>query len=67
MNQIEPLDKTGYLIVFSILLGLNLVTGSRDLSSSVYHFQCINIICLESIGLPHLFELIELILAARFN
>ena len=52
MNQREPLDKMDYLIVFGLLFGLNLVTGSRYLSRSVCHVKCINLPCLDSIGSP---------------
>ena len=35
MNQREPLDKVDYLIVFSLLFGLNLLTRRHYLSRSV--------------------------------
>ena len=57
MNQREPLYKTGYLIVFCLLFVLNIVTGRRDLSLSVFHVQSVNLPCLESIGFPHWFDL----------
>ena len=57
MNQKEPLDKTDYPIVFGLLFGLNLVTGCRDLSRSVYHVQGINIPCFDSIGFPSFIRL----------
>ena len=53
MNQIEPLYKTDYLIVFSLLFGLNLVTKCCDLSRLVCHVQYVNLPCLDSIGFPH--------------
>ena len=67
MNQREPLGKTDYLIVFELLFGLKLVTGCRDLSHSVRHVQSVNLQCLDSIGFPHLFGLIGLILTTQFN
>ena len=42
MNQREPIDKADYLIMFSLLFVVNLVTGRRDLSRSVCHVQCDN-------------------------
>ena len=45
MNQIEPLDKTNFLIVFGPLFGLNLVTVSRALSRSVCYVQSSNLLC----------------------
>ena len=67
MNRREPLDKTDYLIVFSFLLGLNLVTGRRDLSRSVCHVKCVNLLCIDSIGFPHQFDIIGSSLRTQFN
>ena len=53
MNKREPLDKTDYLITFGLLFELKLVTDRCALSRSVYHVQCVNLPCLDSIGFPH--------------
>ena len=53
MNQIEPLEKTDYLVMFRLLLGLNLITGRRNLTRSVYHTKSVNLPHLNSIGIPH--------------
>ena len=46
-----------YLILFGPLFGLNLVNGFRYLSHSFCHVQRVNLPCLDSIGLPPLFDL----------
>ena len=57
MNQIEPLYKTYYIIMFGPILIVNLVTGHHDLSRSVCRVQSVTLPCIDSIGFPHLFEL----------
>ena len=67
MNHIEPLDKTNYIIMFGLLFILNLVNGHRDLSRSVCHVQSVNLSFIDSIGFPHLFDLIGSSLTTCFN
>ena len=57
MNQIEPLDKMDYPILFRLLFRLNLVTGRCDLLRSVCHVQSVNNQCLDLIGPPNWFNL----------
>ena len=71
VNQREALDKMGYPIVLSLLFRLNLVTEFHNLDRSVCHVQCVifnpNLLYLDSIGFPHLFESIGLSLTTRLN
>ena len=67
MNQRETLDNINYPIVFSLMFVLDLVNGRHDVSRSVCHVQCVNLLCINTIDFPNLFDLIGLSFTTQLN